>query len=158
MAAVADSGLGGDQWLAPPEHLDLARGVREQTTGYCEQSSFFLAFLILVEDRAKLLQTALEEQHQQFSHTHSRQQSLLPIHVLRDVSAGLAHLHSHGVVHRDVKPANVLLRGDEQVKLCDFGSSRDLEMSVQQMSVAGTLGYMAPEVLKEKPSGRPVDV
>jgi len=80
------------------------------------------------------------------------------LRVLRDVSAGLVHLHFHGVVHRDVKPANILLRGEQQEKLCDFGSSRDLQMSVQQMSVAGTLDYMTPEVWHQQAFGRPVDV
>jgi len=132
-----------------------------QAAASSSSSSLKIVYELMTSNLAKLLQTAVEEQHQQFSHAHSRQ-LLLPtnvlLRVLRDVSAGLAHLHFHGVVHRDVKPANVLLRGDEQVKLCDFGSSRDLQMSVQQLSVAGTLDYMAPEVLKRQASGRPVDV
>jgi len=41
-------------------------------------------------------------------------QTKLLLRVLRDVAAGLVHLHAHGVLHRDVKPANVLLKGDER--------------------------------------------
>jgi len=142
-------------------------------------SSLWIVYELMTSDLARLLQAAVEErnqaeqeqaQEQQSSsidllHTRPppRQQLLLPtnvlLRVLRDVSAGLAHLHSHGVVHRDVKPANILLRGEqEQVKLCDFGSSRDLQMSLQQMSVAGTLAYMAPEVLNQQAAGKPADV
>lgn len=90
-------------------------------------------------------------------------QQLLPtqvlLRVLRDVSSALTHLHAHGVVHRDVKPANVLLReGGEQVRLCDFGSSKDLQSTIQQMTTIGTLDYMAPEVLNKERAGRPADV
>ena len=44
--------------------------------------------------------------------------------VLREASAALAHAHRHGVVHRDVKPANIMLDADERVILTDFGISR----------------------------------
>jgi len=79
------------------------------------------------------------------------------LRVLRDVSAGLAHLHKHNVFHRDVKPANVLLGGGggggeqlDQVKLCDFGSSKDLNTTLEQMTQQGTVQYMAPEMYQKQ--------
>lgn len=125
-----------------------------------------IVYELMSKDLARLLRESLlarvtgtSQQADQQSPRSPRM--LLPtnvlLRVLRDASAGLAHLHSHGVVHRDVKPANVLLR-DEQVKLCDFGSSRDLQHTIQQMSLAGTLDYMAPEVLNKEPAGRSADV
>jgi serine/threonine protein kinase len=76
-------------------------------------------------------------------------------HVLRDASAALAHAHRHGVVHRDVKPANIMLDGDERVVLTDFGISRassgatvdaTTEPRLTEVGTAiGTPWYMAPE-------------
>jgi len=87
-------------------------------------------------------------------------QTKLLLRVLRDVAAGLVHLHAHGVLHRDVKPANVLLKGgdDTHVKLCDFGLSKDLKQSVQHMSKTGAQAYMAPEMFKQHAAGTPADV
>lgn len=117
-----------------------------------------IVYELMTTDLAQLI-TKHNTQHVLLA-KEQRQQPLFPtqmlLRVLRDVSAGLAHLHAHGVVHRDVKPANVLLR-DDQVKLCDFGSSRDLQHTIQQMTVCGTLDYMAPEVLNREPAGRPAD-
>jgi len=117
-----------------------------------------VVFELMHTDLAKEIRRLLLERNKSQGN-HDRQ--LFPTHVLlrmlRDVSSGLAHLHANGVVHRDVKPGNVLLR-DEQLKLCDFGSSKDLKQSIQQMSVAGTLDYMAPEMMKRQAAGRPADV
>jgi len=119
-----------------------------------------IVYELMTGDLAKLLKDSLKERTKSLSSSPSPQ--LLPtqvlLRVLRDVAAGLVHLHEHGVVHRDVKPANVLLLRDEQAKLCDFGSSKDLESTIQQMTVTGTLDYMAPEVLNKDPAGRAADV
>ena len=67
----------------------------------------------------------------------------------RQVLAGLAAAHAAGVVHRDVKPANVLRGLDGTYKLTDFGLARSLEREqslTASGSIIGTLHYMAPEV------------
>ena len=70
----------------------------------------------------------------------------LPVHeaveVFRDVAIGLLHAHGKGVLHCDLKPANILLDQDHKPRLADFGQSR---LSHEQVPALGTLFYMAPE-------------
>ncbi|HYW78501.1 MAG TPA: protein kinase, partial [Thermoguttaceae bacterium] len=70
----------------------------------------------------------------------------LPAHVavemFRDVAIGLVHSHGKGVLHCDLKPANILLDQDNKPRLADFGQSR---LSHEQIPALGTLFYMAPE-------------
>ena len=80
--------------------------------------------------------------------------------VVRDVASGLDHAHSHGVVHRDVKPANVLLREDGMTKLVDLGiaTAADQTRITQSGIVLGTAAYMAPEQLDGSKAGPATDV
>ncbi|MCO5170928.1 MAG: FHA domain-containing serine/threonine-protein kinase [Planctomycetes bacterium] len=69
----------------------------------------------------------------------------------RDVARGLAVIHAQGLVHRDVKPANVVLGPDGAARLIDFGVSRDSFLSgiTAPGQLVGTTLYMAPERLDE---------
>ncbi|KAJ2786626.1 Protein kinase C signaling pathway involved MAPKK protein [Coemansia interrupta] len=60
------------------------------------------------------------------------------------VLTGLVHLHSYRVIHRDVKPSNIVVTGRGEIKLCDLGVSGELVDSIAQTFV-GTSYYMAPE-------------
>lgn len=64
------------------------------------------------------------------------------VEVFRDVANGLLHAHGKGVLHCDLKPANILLDQDHKPRLADFGQSR---LSHEQTPALGTLFYMAPE-------------
>lgn len=80
------------------------------------------------------------------------------IQIFVDVASGLVHMHLQNVIHRDLKPQNILLKIENSgliVKLSDFGHSREyMEESWNLSTMKGTLAYMSPEVLNSFSVGR----
>ena len=76
------------------------------------------------------------------------------------LAGALAHVHARGFVHRDVKPANILLDHGREPRLADFGIARALDGTVATATgaVAGTAAYLAPEQVRGELVGPPTDV
>jgi serine/threonine protein kinase len=82
-------------------------------------------------------------------------------HVISQVAAALAAAHARGLVHRDVKPANVLVTADDHCYLTDFGLVKDLAATAgvtRTGEVLGTLDYVAPERIQGGETGPWTDV
>jgi serine/threonine protein kinase len=71
---------------------------------------------------------------------------------------GLSYLHERRCLHRDMKPANVLMHSNGAVKLCDFGLASLLSEQSCNATVVGTTSFMAPERLRAQPYGRASDI
>ncbi len=90
--------------------------------------------------------------------------------IVHDVAEALTYAHREGVAHLDIKPSNVMLRSDGQVKLLDLGTARVASLSARSTDPAsndpaeviieefGTLGYLAPERTNTKPGQLAGDV
>jgi eukaryotic-like serine/threonine-protein kinase len=79
------------------------------------------------------------------------------LEILRPVASALDYAHEHGVVHRDVKPANILIAEDRRVKLVDLGTATagHLTQITAENEIVGTLAYIAPERLAGESVGEP---
>jgi eukaryotic-like serine/threonine-protein kinase len=94
-----------------------------------------------------------------------RDRGILPVSealaIVSHACRGLDHAHRHGVVHRDIKPGNLLRSEEGLVKVADFGIARNLgdESSITQVgSVLGTAAYLAPEQAHGEEVGPPADL
>jgi len=89
----------------------------------------------------------------------SHQPNYLPdigrsLDILFKIASALDFAHGKGIIHCDVKPGNILLSRDGQVKVADFGIARDARVGSSQNTGAGTIFYMAPEQLIGKVDAR----
>ncbi|XP_061893553.1 mitogen-activated protein kinase kinase kinase 12-like isoform X2 [Entelurus aequoreus] len=74
------------------------------------------------------------------------------------VAGGMNYLHLHKIIHRDLKSPNILITYDDGVKISDFGTSKELSDKSTKMSFAGTVAWMAPEVIRNEPVSEKVDI
>jgi len=72
------------------------------------------------------------------------------IAIVKQILSAVGHAHKVGIIHRDIKPHNIMLTGDDTVKITDFGLAKDESSQMKTMTVAtgGTLNYMSPEHVK----------
>ncbi|XP_029907743.1 mitogen-activated protein kinase kinase kinase 12-like [Myripristis murdjan] len=74
------------------------------------------------------------------------------------IAGGMNYLHLHKIIHRDLKSPNMLITYDDAVKISDFGTSKELSDKSTKMSFAGTVAWMAPEVIRNEPVSEKVDI
>lgn len=80
-------------------------------------------------------------------------------HIFYQIANAVKHLHTHKIVHRDIKDENVVLDNEGTVHLIDFGCATYYKKGRKFDTFTGTLEYCAPEVLKGKPyEGPPQDI
>jgi serine/threonine protein kinase len=79
--------------------------------------------------------------------------------IFRDILRGLDYLHKRNISHRDIKPENILLDDSGRAKIADFGLSHYIESDHLLETSCGTIGYIAPELLRrESYDGRKADI
>ena len=74
------------------------------------------------------------------------------------MTSALYYLHENNIIHRDIKPQNILLSANGVIKICDFGFARFFDNKTMITSIKGTPLYMAPELLSEYPYNKKADL
>lgn len=89
---------------------------------------------------------------------HSLMESKEAAHLIRKIALALEFAHSNGIIHRDIKPTNILIRDDGEPMLTDFGlvkcSDAD-EVHTRSDQILGTINYMAPEQVNDAKNSSP---
>ncbi|KAI5170760.1 serum/glucocorticoid-regulated kinase 2 [Nematocida sp. LUAm3] len=121
-------------------------------------SSPFLIYLLAsfqTEDKVYLILPYIEggELFHHLQKVERFNEELAKIYIA-ELLLAVEHLHTHGIIYRDIKPENVLLDRDGHVVLCDFGLSIQNEMA---STYCGTPEYMAPEIIKNEQYMEAVD-
>ncbi len=75
-----------------------------------------------------------------------------------DIASALSYCHKQNILHRDIKPDNILVTEDRKFKLGDFGLARETNASLTAASIKGTLSYIAPEVIAGRSYNNRADI
>lgn len=76
----------------------------------------------------------------------------------KHIASGMHYLHARNIIHRDLKSPNILISYNDVLKISDFGTSRQWSERSTKMSFAGTVAWMAPEVIRNEPCSEKVDI
>jgi serine/threonine protein phosphatase PrpC len=167
--AAVDEIEGGDVALKFPKpkvaEADAHRRafVREARVGARVDSPWLGRIIELPQGRQTCLYTVMPLYQGELLETRIARQPSLGLeegrHIAIKLARAAAALHRHGIIHRDIKPDNVLLEGDGSLKLIDLGVVR--VPGVEDMppeEIPGTRAYMAPEMFAGEPGNEATDI
>ena len=81
------------------------------------------------------------------------------VYLLRQICEGLKAIHGTGVIHRDIKPGNILILKDRRIKITDFGVARpEISRMTCNSEILGSVHYLAPEIWLDDPISPAVDL
>ncbi|WP_434991873.1 Stk1 family PASTA domain-containing Ser/Thr kinase [Arthrobacter sp. Ld5] len=109
-----------------------------------------VAYLVMEYVQGRTLREVLRD--------HGRLTPRHALDLLDAVVEGLAAAHDAGLIHRDVKPENVLLSDTGQVKIADFGLARAVSASTGTATLVGTVAYLSPELVLGRPAEAQSDI
>ena len=117
-----------------------------------EQDHFFIVMEYCETDLKKFIEYYKSEKN-------FMSESLILDFVL-DICSGLKEIHSHQIIHRDLKPENLFVNNQLNIKIGDFGISKQLKSPIDytESKGIGTLSYMAPEMIREHKYNHKVDI
>lgn len=173
LLSLKGRGSFGEVWLAKDEQTDMDvavkvyialddRGLEEFKAEY--KNSYSLnhpnllhAYYFDVVDRQPFLVMPYCPDSAESLVGNADEKTLLRF--IRDVASGLEYLHARDIIHRDIKPDNILVNQEGNFVVTDFGVSSKMKSTLRRNStramagadVAGTIGYMAPELFSRNP-------
>ncbi|WP_062381070.1 serine/threonine-protein kinase [Demequina pelophila] len=171
---IAVGGM-GEVWRGTDTDLDRAVAVKLLKDGAAENETFLKRFRNEAKNAAGLLHENIAQVYDFGEHARTpylvmelvegeplssileRERTLDEarlVTLLRHSCHGLSAAHAAGVMHRDVKPGNLLVQADDHVKITDFGVSRGTDQTTLTATgmVMGTAQYLAPELALGKPA------
>lgn len=82
------------------------------------------------------------------------------VHIMRQLTSAIAHAHEHNIIHRDIKPQNILVKDDGTIKITDFGIAvaNDAVQLTLNNAVMGSAHYLAPETAQGKEPNPKIDI
>ena len=81
------------------------------------------------------------------------------VNIIFQICFGLKEIHEHNIIHRDLKPENIFINKENEIKIGDFGISRQLYSTMNATTNnIGTMKYMAPEIITQKKYDNKVDI
>ena len=154
-------GLGAHQFVDEDQYMPLIEKFRQE----CDLMSKMrhpnvVQFLGIYQPSPdpRDLTLVMEKLHIDLGRFIGKQRNIplsIKLSILRDVSSGLLHIHSHGVIHRDLNAGNILLTEQLCAKVADFGMSRVLPQNISNSHIRGSMtimpgaaDYMPPEAVE----------